>query len=89
MRSPDTLRLSLMAPSRGRRWSTREGRTTIQHIVKKKIPAWKDGLSPWQLDIVAWVLDGEDVLCVMATGDGKSALFTAPIIVLLEVERQQ
>jgi hypothetical protein len=53
--------------------------------VKKKIPAWKDGLFPWQLDIVAWVLDGEDVLCVTATGDGKSALFTAPIIVLLEV----
>ncbi|KAF7344820.1 ATP-dependent DNA helicase RecQ [Mycena venus] len=50
-----------------------------------RIPGWKDGLFRWQLTIVVWILDGEDVLCVTATGDGKSALFTVPIIVLLEV----
>ncbi|KAJ7182392.1 P-loop containing nucleoside triphosphate hydrolase protein, partial [Mycena crocata] len=61
------------------------GYATIQRIVKAKIPGWKDGLHRWQLIIVAWILDGEDVLCVTATGDGKSALFTVPILVLLEV----
>ncbi|KAK7028581.1 P-loop containing nucleoside triphosphate hydrolase protein [Favolaschia claudopus] len=74
-----------MSPSRGRRWQTRYGQSVIQAIVKKRIPAWKDGLFAWQLTIVAWILDGEDVLCITATGDGKSALFTVPIIVLLEV----
>ncbi|KAJ7035826.1 hypothetical protein C8F04DRAFT_954413, partial [Mycena alexandri] len=74
-----------MAPSRGRRWQTPLGHATIQRIVKAKIPSWKDGLFTWQLTIVAWILDGEDVLCITATGDGKSALFTVPILVLLEV----
>ncbi|KAJ7903972.1 hypothetical protein B0H13DRAFT_2334986 [Mycena leptocephala] len=74
-----------MAPSRGRRWQTPLGHATIQCIVKAKIPGWKDGLFKWQLIIVAWILDGEDVFCVTATGDGKSALFTVPILVLLEM----
>ncbi|KAJ6506196.1 P-loop containing nucleoside triphosphate hydrolase protein [Mycena vitilis] len=74
-----------MAPSRGKRWQTPLGHAIIQRIVKAKIPGWKNGLFRWQLIIVAWILDGEDVLCVTATGDGKSALFTVPIIVLLEV----
>ncbi|KAK7016659.1 P-loop containing nucleoside triphosphate hydrolase protein [Favolaschia claudopus] len=64
-----------MSPSRGRRWQTRYGQSVIQDVVKKRIPAWKDGLFEWQLTIVAWILDGEDVLCITATGDGKSALF--------------
>ncbi|KAJ7125422.1 P-loop containing nucleoside triphosphate hydrolase protein, partial [Mycena epipterygia] len=33
------------------------------------------------------VLDGEDVLCCMATGGGKSAMFAVPIIVLREMAR--
>ncbi|KAJ6578934.1 hypothetical protein B0H10DRAFT_1836187 [Mycena sp. CBHHK59/15] len=74
-----------MAPSRGRRWQTPLGHATIQRIVKAKIPDWKQGLYRWQLTIIAWILDGEDVLCVTATGDGKSALFAVPIIVLLAV----
>ncbi|KAJ7032628.1 hypothetical protein C8F04DRAFT_1396488 [Mycena alexandri] len=37
--------------------------------------------------VIAWILDGEDVLSITATGDGKSALFAVPIIVLLEVAK--
>ncbi|KAJ7733723.1 P-loop containing nucleoside triphosphate hydrolase protein [Mycena maculata] len=74
-----------MAPSRGRCWNTPLGHAIIQHIVKAKIPGWKDGLFGWQLIIVAWILDGEEALVVTTTGDGKSALFMVPIIVLLEV----
>ncbi|KAJ7085573.1 hypothetical protein C8R44DRAFT_651136 [Mycena epipterygia] len=76
-----------MTPSRGRRWQTPSGYATIQCIVKAKILEWENGLHQWQRTIVAWILDGEDTLCVTATGDGKSALFTVPIIVLLEVAR--
>ncbi|KAJ7197627.1 hypothetical protein GGX14DRAFT_574101 [Mycena pura] len=64
-----------MAPSRGRRWQTPFGRAAIARIVREKIPEWKGGLREWQLIIVAWILDGHDVLCITATGDGKSAIF--------------
>ncbi|KAJ7645363.1 hypothetical protein B0H17DRAFT_1216039 [Mycena rosella] len=37
--------------------------------------------------VVAWILDGEDALCVTATGDSKSAIFSVPMIVPLEVAR--
>ncbi|KAJ7167105.1 P-loop containing nucleoside triphosphate hydrolase protein [Mycena filopes] len=33
------------------------------------------------------VLDGEDIVCCMATGGGKSALFAVPIVVLREIAR--
>ncbi|KAJ7212698.1 P-loop containing nucleoside triphosphate hydrolase protein [Mycena pura] len=74
-----------MAPSRGRKWQTERGHMIIQRIVAAKVPEWLSGLHAWQLLVVAWILDGEDVFCVTATGDGKSALFAVPIIVLLEV----
>ncbi|KAJ7210266.1 P-loop containing nucleoside triphosphate hydrolase protein, partial [Mycena haematopus] len=60
------------------------GRQTINRIVKKVIPAWTDGLRPVQMDLVAPILDGDDVLCCTATGDGKSAAFSVPILVLQE-----
>jgi superfamily II DNA helicase RecQ len=78
---------SRMAPSRGRKWQTERGRTTIQQIVATKIPQWASGLRDWQVTVIAWILDGEDVLCITATGDGKSALFAVPILVLLEVAK--
>ncbi|KAJ7458254.1 P-loop containing nucleoside triphosphate hydrolase protein, partial [Mycena latifolia] len=56
-------------------------------IVAEQIPEWTGGLHEWQVIIVAWILDGEDVFCATATGDGKSALFAVPIIVLLEVAK--
>ncbi|KAJ7089958.1 P-loop containing nucleoside triphosphate hydrolase protein [Mycena epipterygia] len=74
-----------MAPSRGRKWQTPEGHAIIRKIVKEKIPEWTEGLHDWQVIVVAWILDGGDVLCITATGDGKSAIFSVPMIVLLEV----
>lgn len=32
-------------------------------------------------------LDGQDIMCGMATGGGKSAVFAVPIIVLQEITR--
>ncbi|KAJ7768789.1 hypothetical protein B0H16DRAFT_1715982 [Mycena metata] len=76
-----------MAPSRGRKSQTEEGRAIIKQIVVKKVPRWTGGLRDWQAAVIAWILDGEDVLCITATGEGKSALFAVPILVLLEVAK--
>ncbi|KAF5381943.1 hypothetical protein D9615_004202 [Tricholomella constricta] len=68
-------------------WQSQLGRDTIQRIVKHLVPDWTDGLRDWQLDIVSRILDGEDVLVSTATGDGKSAIFATPLLVLLELRR--
>ncbi|KAJ6586760.1 hypothetical protein B0H10DRAFT_2234162 [Mycena sp. CBHHK59/15] len=69
------------------RWQDPDGRKTLNTIVKKLIPHWKDGLRPVQEDLVAPILDGEDILCCTATGDGKSAAFSVPILVLNEYNK--
>ncbi|KAJ6460258.1 P-loop containing nucleoside triphosphate hydrolase protein [Mycena sanguinolenta] len=76
-----------MAPSRGHKWKTPEGHAIICKIVEEQVPEWPGGLHDWQVTVVAWILDGEDALCITATGDGKSAIFAVPMIVLLEVAR--
>jgi len=79
-----------MAPSHARplRWQSDVGQATIQRIVKFLIPEWTDGLRDWQLDLVSRILDGDDILVSTATGDGKSAVFAVPLVVLLELQRQ-
>jgi superfamily II DNA/RNA helicase len=67
-------------------WKGVTGLDTIQTIVKRCM-TWTNGLYAWQLPLVAQALDGDDYLCITATGDGKSALFAIPIIVLLEYNR--
>ncbi|KAJ7208662.1 P-loop containing nucleoside triphosphate hydrolase protein [Mycena pura] len=68
-------------------WRSTHGHRTIAAIVKKVIPQWTNGLYPTQLDLVARILDGENLLCCMATGGGKSALFSVPILILHEMTR--
>ena len=62
-----------------------EGLFVIKSIVSKKIPQWPDGLRPPQQESIPKVLDGEDLLCCVATGSGKKALYIVPIIVHQEV----
>lgn len=66
------------------RWQDPIGRETLNTIVKKMIPACKDGLRDFQQELVCPILDGEHVFCCTATGDGKSSAFFIPIIVLTE-----
>ncbi|KAJ7743228.1 P-loop containing nucleoside triphosphate hydrolase protein, partial [Mycena maculata] len=68
-------------------WQSQIGRETLQKITKKVIPAWKDGLRPVQEDFCSAILDGEDVLCCSATGGGKSAAFSVPILALHEYNK--
>ena len=60
------------------------GLETINTIVKKLIPTWTNRLHEVQLDLVSAILDGNNVLCCTATGDGKSAAFSVRTLVLLE-----
>lgn len=70
------------------RWQDPAGLETISDtIVKKLIPAWTNGLHEVQLDLVSAILDGNDVLCCTATGDGKSAAFSVPTLVHLEYNK--
>ncbi|KAG6843120.1 hypothetical protein H0H93_002184, partial [Arthromyces matolae] len=69
-------------------WQSQVGRDTIQRIIKQQIPLWKDGLYDWQLDLVSRILDGNDILVSTATGDGKSAIFAAPLVILLEIQQR-
>ncbi|KAJ7116267.1 hypothetical protein C8R43DRAFT_902419, partial [Mycena crocata] len=66
------------------RWQDPDGLKTLNTIVKKVVPSWKDGLRSVQEELVAPILDGEDILCCTATGDGKSAAFSVPILTLNE-----
>ena len=68
----------------GAHWQDPIGLETIQNIVKKIIPTWTDGLHPVQLELVSAILDGQDILCCTATGNGKSAAFAVPGLVLLK-----
>ncbi|KAJ7204742.1 P-loop containing nucleoside triphosphate hydrolase protein [Mycena pura] len=61
-------------------WHSVEGAATVKAIVKARIPSWKDGLRLQQEEPILRILDGQDVLLCTATGAGKSALFTVPII---------
>ena len=68
-----------------RHWQDPEGQATIKQIVKVKIPTWKYGLHLWQLELIAHILNGENILLNTAIGDGKSAVFGVPLVVLLEM----
>lgn len=67
------------------RWQSPQGHQTLTAIVKKRIPQWPNGLYAPQQKLIVRILDGEDIVCCMATGGGKSALFAVPIVVLLEL----
>ena len=64
------------------RWHSPEGHSIIQEVVKEHTP-WKAGLRDTQLEVVAEVLDGTSFLYIDATGSGKTAAFSIPILVLL------
>ena len=49
------------------------------------MPEWDEGLHMWQLNLVVQIVDGKDILCCTTTGDGKSTLFAAPIIIFQEM----
>lgn len=71
----------------GHRWQDVVGLETIKLIVKKVVPTWTNGLHAVQLELVSGILDGTDILCCTATGDGKSAAFAIPCLILLEYNK--
>jgi superfamily II DNA/RNA helicase len=68
-------------------WQDTVGLETINTIfknLKKIIPPWANRLHMVQLELISGILNGQDILCCTATGDGKSAAFSIPCLVLLE-----
>ncbi|KAI0055298.1 P-loop containing nucleoside triphosphate hydrolase protein [Artomyces pyxidatus] len=59
------------------KWNTEEGREKLRDLVSPSV-----GFNPaeFQLKCSAHILDGTDVFCISATGDGKSALIYIPAI---------
>jgi len=68
-------------------WQDTEGHDMINTIVKKLIPNWMNRLHVVQLELVSAILDRKSILCCTATGDGKSAVFSVPTLVLLEYNK--
>lgn len=68
----------------GHHWQDLIGLETIKVIVKKVVPTWTNSLHAVQLELVSGILDGKDILCCTATGDGKSAAFAIPCLVFLK-----
>ncbi|KAE9397731.1 hypothetical protein BT96DRAFT_995556 [Gymnopus androsaceus JB14] len=64
-----------------------EGINTVNSIVKKLIPKWKDGLRKIQLFLYRKILNLKDVFAIEATGGGKSALFGIPVLVHLKISQ--
>ncbi|MEU5091644.1 RecQ family ATP-dependent DNA helicase [Streptomyces sp. NPDC021356] len=58
-----------------------EGRAGRLREIASNVFGW-DTLLPEQLTAMEWVLDGEDVLVVMPTGSGKSAVYQVPALML-------
>lgn len=66
-------------------WTSSEGISALKSIAAARIPHWTNGLRPFQLDCVPRILDGQRLLCCTATSDGKSALFSLPILAHFEI----
>ncbi|KAK1226997.1 hypothetical protein PQX77_010006 [Marasmius sp. AFHP31] len=62
-----------------------QGASVVDTIVQKTIPQWNIGLKPYQRQSILLILDQQQLLCITATGDGKSALFAIPILVHCEI----
>lgn len=59
------------------KWQSPVGLKKLEDLVSPSLPFIP---KPWQLECSARLLDGQDVLCLSATGDGKSALMYIPTL---------
>ena len=70
----------------GTLWRAPEGLSIINSVISQRIPQWKDGLRPHQLESISLILDHQDLLCCVATGSRKTALYMVPILVHQELD---
>lgn len=59
------------------RWTSPQGLEKLANIIAPSLPFVP---TLWQLECSARLLDGQDVFCLSATGDGKSALMYIPAL---------
>ncbi|KAF5319072.1 hypothetical protein D9758_018977 [Tetrapyrgos nigripes] len=68
-------------------WTSQQGLEAIKHVVSECIPSWRNGLRDWQLESISTILSRRNLFAIAATGDGKSALYTVPILAHLEIAK--
>ncbi|KAI0072463.1 P-loop containing nucleoside triphosphate hydrolase protein [Panus rudis PR-1116 ss-1] len=76
-----------MSENSGDGWSSPEGLKLLKDILKRLIPAWKDGPHDWQIKVTANILDGKDTYLVAACGEGKTAAAYLHLLVRQELAR--
>ena len=67
------------------RWQDPEGQLLLNKLARKLVPQWTDGLRQKQDKVIGHLLDREDTVYCMATGGGKSAAFSLPILIHQEL----
>ncbi|HYI53705.1 MAG TPA: DEAD/DEAH box helicase, partial [Microlunatus sp.] len=69
-----------MVPVEGRWWPMSEHATNLQHVAADAF-GW-DELRPEQLSAMEYTMQGRDVLAVLPTGAGKSAIYQVPALLI-------
>ncbi|KAL0061594.1 hypothetical protein AAF712_011563 [Marasmius tenuissimus] len=69
------------------KWTDEEGKSAISLVVSRCIPQWPHGLREYQEKYIPAIMNGDNLLVITATGDGKSAFFCVPIVVHNEISR--
>ena len=64
------------------KFNTPSGHTLLKTIVSQRVPYTPHD---YQLDGVSWLLDGTDLVAVLATGSGKTGFYLFYILALLEL----
>ncbi|KAL0578108.1 hypothetical protein V5O48_003887 [Marasmius crinis-equi] len=67
------------------KWSDDAGKVAIQTAVARCIPQWPNGLRDYQRTYIPALMNGDNMLIITATGDGKSAFFCVPIAIHNEI----
>jgi superfamily II DNA/RNA helicase len=63
-------------------WTSLKGRTVIREVIEERIPEWRTGPRPAQLDCWSHTLAGIPTILIASTGWGKTTAFFVPILVL-------
>ncbi|KAK0215283.1 hypothetical protein EDD85DRAFT_740146, partial [Armillaria nabsnona] len=66
-------------------WKTPQDLEALKHVVACHILQWKDSLCDQQQEFIPYILNGDNLLVCTATGNRKSAYFTAPILAHIDI----
>lgn len=68
-------------------WLSIERKTDLRGIIENRIPQWRSGARPFQMESWAYLLEGIPVIVVVPTAGGKTALFYGPILIYQSLQK--